>query len=263
MNRSGMNGVLWALAALCCLLGLTVVASAMRPAQPRHNEFAKETGKSGPMEPSHHEDGPEGPPPPLASEQGEFERPGAYRPGPGPYDVRHYDFTLHDDTRDKDLQVRLYAPSPKPNVRLAESKLPLVVFSHGAGGSRKVGPELLQFWASHGYVVIAPTHEDSIELQKQQGKRVNMNRTIADLGFKPETRINRVKDISLILGSVSELERKAVELTGRIDTESIAVTGHSAGSTPASETTDDRDAGLSVPFLFSADERRRIVTAIS
>ena len=45
-----------------------------------------------------------------------------------------------------------------PNVA---GKFPVVVFSHGAGGSQNCCDGLTRHWASYGYVTVQPTHDDS------------------------------------------------------------------------------------------------------
>src|SRR5690554_5174056 len=56
--------------------------------------------------------------------------------------------------RGEDLQVRVSAPT-------IGRDLPIIVFSHGFGGSLDSYGPLVDFWAAHGFVVIQPTHLDS------------------------------------------------------------------------------------------------------
>jgi predicted dienelactone hydrolase len=65
------------------------------------------------------------------------------------------DVTLRDEARGKDLEVRVVHPA-------SGGPHPLIVFSHGDGGSREGVTELGRAWAASGYVVVAPTHADSV-----------------------------------------------------------------------------------------------------
>jgi predicted dienelactone hydrolase len=56
--------------------------------------------------------------------------------------------------RGTDLQVRVTAP-------VAGSDLPVVVLSHGFGGSMDSYDPLVEVWAAAGLVVVQPTHLDS------------------------------------------------------------------------------------------------------
>src|SRR6266545_1952501 len=77
----------------------------------------------------------------------------------GPFEVKVADETLHDSTRNKDVPVRVYFPesragAPAPH----DARFPIIVFSHGAGGSGNSYQNWGRHWASYGYVSIHPTH---------------------------------------------------------------------------------------------------------
>jgi predicted dienelactone hydrolase len=213
-----MNGLYWALALLALLFGMVVVSAAVANPGGRARH-ARTPGQA---------------PPPAAPQPGlPPGDPQAYGLAPGPWQVDTQDLTLHDAARGKDLPVRVYVPTPTPNARMGGGKLPVVVFSHGAGGDRRVGPDLLGHWASYGYVVIAPTHADSLALQKEAGQRPDIGKNIAGLGLNPQTRIDRAKDVSLCLDQLPEIERQVPALAGRLDAARIGVAGHSAGAMTA------------------------------
>ena len=93
--------------------------------------------------------------------------PGGYKVEPGPWKVASEDLVLRDERRQKDLEITVRYPVVDAN---AADRFPLVVFSHGAGGSRATFPDLTAHWASHGYIVVLPTHADSIELRRRKGE---------------------------------------------------------------------------------------------
>jgi predicted dienelactone hydrolase len=136
------------------------------------------------------------------------------------------DLVLHDSARGKDLHVRIYCPQGR-------SAFPVIVFSHGAGGGQDVGPELMGYWASHGYIVIAPTHADSIRLRREQGQRASMTGILREFGTDADLRVSRVQDDSFIIDSLAQLAQLAPELAGKIDASHVGVGGHSAGAMTA------------------------------
>src|SRR6476660_9432957 len=84
----------------------------------------------------------------------------AYDTGEGSLHVASANFSIHDAARNKDLPITAYFPK--------EGGYPVIVFSHGALGSGKSYVNLHSFWASRGYVCLAPTHDDSLTLHPQQ-----------------------------------------------------------------------------------------------
>ena len=54
--------------------------------------------------------------------------------------------------------VEIWLP---PEFQSSEQKWPLLIFSHGFGGCAKQSAYLMKYLADHGYIVIAPDHEDA------------------------------------------------------------------------------------------------------
>lgn len=118
--------------------------------------------------------------------------------------------------RGDDLQVRISAP-------VTGERLPVILFSHGNGWSLDGYAPLADFWASHGFVVVQPTHLDSRTLGLSH----------ADARFPQIWRI-RVEDLARCLDELPTLVAAVPGLAGRVDADRIAVAGHSWGATTAS-----------------------------
>lgn len=100
---------------------------------------------------------------------------------------------------------------------------PLVVFSHGSGSSPLLSLFLVEHLASHGFVVIATEHPgntmvDRLRPGEQYDQSVNDNYI-----FRPQD-IPRAIDFAL-----DTLNATDGDLSGAIDPERIAVSGHSFG----------------------------------
>lgn len=118
--------------------------------------------------------------------------------------------------RGDDLQVRVSAP-------VSGRELPVVVFSHGFSGSLDMYAPLADFWAGHGFVVVQPTHLDS--------------RTLAvtpDDPRYPEIWRLRIEDLTRVLDHLDTVLAAVPGLADRVDTERVAVAGHSWGAQTAS-----------------------------
>lgn len=191
-----------------------------------------------------------------------------YKLAQGPYEVGMVEtLVLHDGKRNKDLEVLVRFPKAKGQ---DTGPWPIVVFSHGAGGSKRAFPELTAHWASHGYVVIAPTHSDSISQRVRDGKD-------APRILDPEGRAalrgdvnpaDRVADVKLILDMLDEVEAKVEGLRGpdgkgRIDRTRAAMAGHSAGALTTQWAIGIKGLGSRVGIGPTADPRFKCGLVIS
>ena len=118
--------------------------------------------------------------------------------------------------RGEDLQVRVSAPT-------IGRSLPIVVFSHGFGFSMDGYGPLADFWAAQGFVVVQPTHLDSVTL----GLSPDDPRT-------PRIWRLRIDDLKRVIDELDRIEASVPGLGGRLDRGRIAATGHSYGATTAS-----------------------------
>jgi predicted dienelactone hydrolase len=151
----------------------------------------------------------------------------AYKAAAGPFDTGvDADLVLHDARRNKDLHVKITYPA-------ADGKFPVIVFSHGFGGSQETYASLTEYWAARGYVVIQPTHDDSIAQRKERGEIHGVMQGFSTLGEDISDFAkwrNRARDISFVIDSLEEIERRAPAVAGKMDRGHIGVGGHSFGA---------------------------------
>jgi len=143
----------------------------------------------------------------------------------GPYTVSEVEeLVLHDAKRSKELHVRIFYPAEA-------GKYPVIVFSHGAGGSQNCCDGLTRHWASYGYVTIQPTHDDSAVQRRNQGEEnIQFMQAVREALNKPALWESRPLDISYVLDVLPSLEKRVPGLLGKIDVNRIGVGGHSMGS---------------------------------
>ena len=174
------------------------------------------------------------------------------------------DATIRDVARNKDLEMSIDYPT-------RGGPYPVVIFSHGFGGSKNGYVGLAAHWVSNGYVVIRPTHADSGALRQalDEQKEENPNRTMRERLDAAETVWekqgpadweNRVQDIRSIIDSLASLEERYPELRGRIDREKVSVGGHSYGAFTAMLIGGVRSSQVSRSL---ADDRVDAVVAMS
>ena len=131
------------------------------------------------------------------------------------------DLLVHDAARNRDIPVRIYLPSK-------DSPAPLVLFSHGLGGSRAGSKFLGERWAARGYMAIFVQHsgsDDAVWKDAAPGERMAAMRGAASL----ENFLLRVRDVPAVLDQL-EVWNKGGPLAGRMDLTRIGMSGHSFGA---------------------------------
>src|ERR1051326_4483163 len=133
-----------------------------------------------------------------------------YSPAPGPMRVLTIDYmTIHDAQRNRDLPLKIYYPQ-------GAGPFPVIVWSHGLYGSRNTYRGLGEYWASHGYVVIHPSHDDSL----QDG---TLREGLRQALYDPRLIQGRPQDISFVISSLADLERAQPALKGKLDASRVGV----------------------------------------
>ncbi|MBL8311632.1 MAG: hypothetical protein JNL19_14520 [Burkholderiales bacterium] len=122
----------------------------------------------------------------------------------------------------------------KVRVPEGDAKLPLVLFSHGLGGSREGGRRWGEHWAANGYLVIHVQHPGSDEsLWRGAGatEPTALRQGLAR-GATPEQLLGRVDDIRFVLDELAKQQGNAdaAAWQTRADLMRIAMTGHSFGA---------------------------------
>lgn len=132
-------------------------------------------------------------------------------------------FEVRDAARDRTLPLRVYLPG-------STTPAPVILFSHGLGGSRDNNPYLGNHWAKRGYVVVFVQHPGSDEtVWKSQPalQRMAAMKKAASL----ENVILRGKDIPFVIETLTTWNReKKHPLHRRMNLDVIGMSGHSFGA---------------------------------
>lgn len=152
--------------------------------------------------------------------------------------VRTHSFVLHDSKREKDLPVRVVYP----DTFTTDGSAPTIIFSHGAGGSGNFYNPLATEWATHGYIVILPTHSDSLVENAGEDSDTTRGDRVRELlkrrregargagGLDFSDWANRPRDVSFLIDQLDEIESQVPAINDRIDSDRIGVGGHSFGA---------------------------------
>jgi predicted dienelactone hydrolase len=133
------------------------------------------------------------------------------------------DLTVKDDKRTREIPIKVYLPA-------ASEPGPVVLFSHGLGGSREGSPFLGKHWAARGYVCVFLQHPGSDEgvwKDVRPLERMAALRAAADA----KNFLLRVQDVPAVLDQLEtwNAEEKHA-LQGRLNLERVGMSGHSFGA---------------------------------
>jgi predicted dienelactone hydrolase len=166
------------------------------------------------------------------------------------YDTLDFEWT--DPVRQRVVPVRLYLPQSAD----AQRPVPLVVFSHGIGGSRQGYRYLGSHWASQGYASLHLQHVGS-DRNLWFGNVFGLIGRLQGAAQDSEA-IDRVKDLSFALDQLG-----AGPLAPRLDLTRIVAAGHSYGANTTllaagarverqGRTLDFRDPRIKAAIIISA-----------
>jgi len=131
------------------------------------------------------------------------------------------ELTAHDARRSRDIPVRIYLPAN-------DKPAPVILFSHGLGGSRAGSKFLGEHWAARGYVVVFVQHagsDDAVWKDAAPKERLAALRDAASL----ENFLLRVKDVPAVLDQL-ETWNKSGPVAGRMELTKVGMSGHSFGA---------------------------------
>lgn len=166
-----------------------------------------------------------------------------------------HELDLRDERRQREVPLRLYWPTQIA----AGEKVPLVVFSHGMGGSRRGYSYLGQYWASQGWASLHVQHVGS-DRQIWLGNPFGLVARLQQAAQESEAEA-RALDVRFALDQLLAGERGA-----RIDASRIVAAGHSYGAnttlllsgarvaraTPGGDVPELRDPRIKAAIVISA-----------
>jgi predicted dienelactone hydrolase len=157
-----------------------------------------------------------------------------YKPDLGPYAVVSLLADWKDVSRTDDtVPIKMYHPR---SVADAKEPLPLIVFSHGLGGSRDGYSMWAEHWASQGYVVVLPTHAGSDTASVVGALRGAATTSDVPTVINVQTALRRVQDVRFIITHMDEANRGTLDdktlapFKGKLDMKHVGMAGHSYGA---------------------------------
>ncbi len=148
-----------------------------------------------------------------------------YKDKPGPSEVATMLQTWTDAARNREVPVKVYYPKEM------KAPCPLVIFSHGLGGSRLGYEYLGRHWASWGYVVVHVEHLGSNgDAWKGATNRDEALKGMRESLANVRNAVDRPADVKFAIDRMTALNAEDSPFKGRIDLDRIAMAGHSFGA---------------------------------
>ena len=146
-------------------------------------------------------------------------------PGHEPHKVLILRDTLVDGARDnRPVKLKVYYP-----VNHTLTKLPIIFWSHGLGGSVDGAAFLSRFISSHGYVVVHLQHKgtDSSLWEGQKGHPWDI---IRKAHIPRQVTLDRFADVPFVLNHLEQWMGAHPDVAAHADLSNIAMSGHSFGA---------------------------------
>lgn len=120
---------------------------------------------------------------------------------------------------DRIVAAKIYSPAS------GDGPFPIIIFSHGLGGSRENYEYVGRQWAAHGYVVVHLQHAGSDDKvrrgQKNPGEALRAAATA-------QNSVARARDVSFAIDRLSMMNAQA-DWKDKLDLDHVGVAGHSFG----------------------------------
>lgn len=133
------------------------------------------------------------------------------------------DLTVTDPQRRRDIPLRVYLPALRG--------APVVLFSHGLGGSRTGSAFLGRHWAARGYLAVFLQHPGSdSSVWRDQPLTLQRMSAMQQAASLENFRL-RVQDVSAVIDQLAQWNNAPVHaLRGRMDLQRLGMSGHSFGA---------------------------------
>lgn len=166
-----------------------------------------------------------------------------YAPAPGTNKVDFVRYEWHDASRDRGVPVKIYYP------KTGAGPFPVVIFSHGLGGTRENYAYLGEYWAAHGYVSVHLQHLGSDDGIFQNGGMRHLWDTLRKVFENPTNSYNRAWDVSFAIDQLEKLNREPSLLQNRLDLSRLGMAGHSFGAATTLIVVGERSSTITGKFL--------------
>jgi predicted dienelactone hydrolase len=146
-----------------------------------------------------------------------------YKPAATTQEISILNADWHDTKRHRDVPVKIYFPT-------SGGPFPIIIFSHGLGGSRDDYQYLGRYWASHGYISIHIQHLGSDSAVWENSPLTNLMSNMRKAAANLDNASNRPADVTFVIDQLEKLNREDARLKNKLDPSRVGMAGHSFGA---------------------------------
>jgi dienelactone hydrolase len=165
--------------------------------------------------------------------------------------IEPVDLAVVDTKRDRTIPIRVFLP-------LAGTKsAPVILFSHGLGGSREMGAYLGRHWAARGYAAVFLQHPGS-DTSVWRDVPLRQRMKAMHEAASAKNLLLRVEDVPAVLDQLDAwAHSKDHQFAGRCDLAHVGMSGHSFGAM-----TTQAVGGQRMPFVQDRFVEPRVKAAV-
>lgn len=113
----------------------------------------------------------------------------------------------------------------------AEMPFPVVIFSHGLGGTREAAPYFGEALAKAGYLAVFIQHPGSDgDVWKDNKRPSEIKKALLEAVKNPDVVKNRYQDVHFVIDELDRLNKRSASLRKKFDMDRIGIAGHSFGA---------------------------------
>lgn len=169
------------------------------------------------------------------------------------------DTSIQDPERNRVIPIRIFMPAGDPPA-------PVVIFSHGLGGSCKMNAFMGEHWGARGFFTVFVQHPGSDVSVWQDLPREERMKALAKAA-NLKTFQDRVKDVSFVLDTLAVWNKTTDSgYAGKMDLNHAGMSGHSFGAVTTQAVSGQRtvlgkasftDSRITAAMMFSPSQPKR------
>jgi predicted dienelactone hydrolase len=133
-----------------------------------------------------------------------------------------------DASRQRSVPVLIYLPPASPATKA--EPVPVIIFSHGLGGSREGYSYLGQHWSQAGYASVHVQHLGSDDAVWREARPAERMQAVKKAAATPANALARPADVTFVIDELTRQNQDPKSpLHGQLDLSRIGAAGHSFG----------------------------------